>query len=126
MPAPITQHPAPIVRIYCLIVRMGASSANVFRHATTLLLGWCVEEADFRNTAAQSASAIDDPIESKRAMIEECLRNDPPHLRRAVLAALDEAHARTEAQAAALRVQLPLTGMEREPRHSRCGRWPRH
>lgn len=106
MSAPV--HFPPLVRSYVLLQRMRASAANVFRHATALLLGWVQEEAAFRNRAALAAAAIDDPLETLRPRLELALRNDPPAVRRAILAAVDEVHARTTAQAAALRVQLPL------------------
>lgn len=103
--------PAPLVRIYVLALRIRASSANVFRTAIGLIITWTRDEAAFRNAASAHAAAIDDPLEGLRARLEHALRNDPPALRREILAAVDEVHARTEAQAAALRLQLPL-GLE--------------
>jgi hypothetical protein len=97
----------PAVKSLRLLQRLQACTP-LFETSFRWLAKWWRDMVDRLNRAAEAAQAIDDPLERRRAKIEQALANDPPALRREILAALDEVHARSESRAAELRVQLPL------------------
>lgn len=87
-------HP-PCVRSLLLLRRM-YGVCPTFAVSLGLLLGWQREEIALRAASAVAARAVDDPIEAAMPDIERALRNDPPSLRRKVLAALRLTHQRSE------------------------------
>ena len=96
-----------LVKILALLARLRAAACP-FPSSLSLLGGWTREAITDRNKAATAASAIDDPLESRFALLEKALANDPPAVRREILAAYREVHARSERAAAELRIQIPL------------------
>lgn len=114
----------PLIKILLCLRRMAVAGCP-FPACLGILSSWTRDSIAERNRAAEKALAIDDPLEHSdlvarlRALAEESTRNDRPAVRRQMRQAVDdlatqlaEIHARTEAQAAALRIQLPL-GLEK-------------
>lgn len=99
----------PLVRVLALALRVRASAACIFQQSLGWIVVWSRREISFRNETAEAVRAIDDPLESKAALLEQALANDPPAVRREILSAYREMHCRTERHAAALRIQLPLS-----------------
>ena len=120
----MTMNPAkvpPTVRLLALLARM-VRAAFPCALSLGLLKKWTLEEVAERNACAAAALAIDDLIEHGTVLarleklMETSLANETPATRRQfraafaeLKAALADEHARTEALAAELRVQLPLS-----------------
>ena len=98
----------PTVIILALVRRLHAAGCS-FALSLGLIAEATHQEIAQRNAAADEASAIDMRIAAIQVKLEQALANDPPRLRREILAVVAEFHARERALAASLRVQLPLS-----------------
>lgn len=99
------QRIAPLVLILRLLRRLYVVAPE-FSLSLGLLLGWTRDEIAERNACAAAAQAVDDPLEAVRARVEAALANDSAATRRAILRAIDEAHARSERLARRLAVTV--------------------
>lgn len=100
----------PLIKILALVQRLTSSAlCAAIPNSLVLLRDWGREAITERNTAADTATTIDDPLEQRYALLEQALANDPPSIRNEILEAYREVRARTAAHAEQLRIQIPLS-----------------
>ena len=97
----------PTLLIIALVRRLLAAGCS-FALSLGLIEKAARAEIVERNLAATEADAIDALYAGLRGKLERALANDPPALRREILAKVEESHRREHALALSLRVQLPL------------------
>jgi len=98
--------PQPLILALVLSLRLREVFPAI-RQSATLLVQWCREQLGLQQTWASEADSLAQELDSQRAAITECLRNDPPAHRRKIEAALDEIHRHQLAHAASLAPRAP-------------------
>ena len=104
--------PQPLQLALGLSLRLQAVFPQI-RQSATLLVEWCRAQLGLQKQWATEAESIDAQLTAERALITQCLANDPPLHRRHIERALDEIHARQLAHAAHL---APRGNHKGEPR----------
>ena len=102
--API--EPQPLVLALLLSLRLRDVFPQI-RQSATLLVQWTRAQLGLQAEWHTEATTMASELQSQRALITQCLANDPPKHRREVEAALDAIHAHQLAHAAHLAPQAP-------------------
>lgn len=105
---PITTSPEPQPLLLALVLSLRLREVfPQIRQSASLLVTWTRAQLGLQRTWATEATSLAQELESQRAAITDCLRNDPPAHRKKIEAALDEIHRHQLAHAAHLAPRVP-------------------
>ena len=101
-----TSEPQPLVLALVLSLKLREVFPQI-RQSATLLVQWTRAQLGLQRTWATEAETITAELDAQRALITDCLKNDPPAHRKKIEAALDEIHRHQLAHAASLAPRAP-------------------
>lgn len=101
-----TLEPQPLVLALVLSLRLRDVFPQI-RQSATLLVQWSRAQLGLQSTWRTEAERVASELQNERALITECLANDPPAKRRHIEAALDAINAHQLTHAAHLAPTVP-------------------